>query len=70
MKNSILEITDTGDPSVGIFARSFEIQCPFSEQEIDKEDADWFKTKMIELYREFCEGAIIAEYDFEPKEID
>ena len=33
----------------------------------EKDDAEWFRTKMIDIYKEFDTGKISAKYDFEIK---
>jgi len=73
-----LYITDKGDQSVGINPQYWEIECPIS---IDKSNVDEkgdvkispddlemleeFKADIIKMYSTYCEGGIMAEYDFE-----
>lgn len=72
-----LIITDRGDASVGIFSTSWEIEVPYEIKDDrnlssdDKDSLEFFRSKMIEVYKEFCEGRCIAVYDFEYRyEID
>ena len=60
----ILTITDEGDPTVGMFPQSWNIECPI-EETADGVDLIWFREKIIDLYKEFCDGRIIAMYDYE-----
>lgn len=59
-----LIVNDPGDPLVGIFGSSFSIDCPFLPDE-DKEQLEFFRDRVIDLYREFSEGEPTAFYDFE-----
>lgn len=61
-----LIVTDKGDPSVGIFETSWEIDAPLQSTE-DSESLEFFRSEIIKLYKEFSEGKIIAEYDHELK---
>jgi hypothetical protein len=63
-------VVDNGDASVGIFPVSWQVECPFSKQNIDngdieKETLEWFRDKIINAYKEFAEGRCHANYDFE-----
>jgi hypothetical protein len=63
-----LYLTDLADPSVGMSQRTWEIDCPFDVIEPYPEDielGDWFKEQMINIYKEFADGKLLAEYDFE-----
>ena len=65
--NSVkLIITDRGDPSVGLFPQSWEVDVPHLFEN-DKDSLEFFREKIIEAYKDFCEGRCIAEYDFELK---
>ena len=61
----ILTITDEGDPTVGMFPQSWNIECPFNKDDVTQEDLDWFKYETVNIYKEFCNGRIIAMYDYE-----
>lgn len=56
-----LIVIDKGDPSVGIFEHSFEIDCPFFTN-AEQDDLDFFREQMIKMYQEYSEGKIIAYY--------
>lgn len=70
-----LIVTDKGDPSVGIWECSWIVEAPFTEKQAieysksndkdDKETLEFFRSKIVELYKEYSEGRIIAEYEFE-----
>ena len=52
-----------GDPSVGVFPAEYEVECPFSIEDIDKDGLKLFKELIMSAYREFdCNYAM---YDFE-----
>ena len=57
-------VTDYGDPSVGIFMQSFEIDCPFDET-IDAESREFFRDKLKDLYKEFCDCKIDISFSDE-----
>ena len=61
-----LYITDRGDPSVGIFPIGWSVDCPFDEK-TEPETLEFFREQIKGIYREFAEGRIVAEYDFELK---
>lgn len=64
-KESIyLIITDEADPSVGLFSSTWEIECPFPQEE-DTETKEWFREFMVSTYKEFCEGNCVALFDYE-----
>lgn len=77
METTKLFITDSGDPSVGMFPCFWTIEVPFtvSQKDIQYYIADpqnenvfelyWFKGQMIDLYEEYCDGRCTAYYDFE-----
>ena len=44
----ILTITDEGDPTVGMFPQSWNIECPI-EETADGVDLIWFREKIINL---------------------
>jgi len=67
-----LIITDWGDPSVGIWAISYEINCPFEKPDSDVilldddfDDLGWFRQQQIDIYKEYAQGKLTAQYDFE-----
>ena len=61
----ILTITDEGDPSVGIFSQNWNIECPFNKDDVDQQNLEWFRFTISKAYGPFCEGKLIAMYDFE-----
>ncbi len=67
-----LIITDWGDPSVGIWIISYEINCPFEKPDPDVilldddfNDLEWFRQQQIDIYKEYAQGKLTAAYDFE-----
>jgi hypothetical protein len=60
-----LIITDKGDPSVGIFECQYSIECPFNKDEIEKADLEMFRQEMINIYADYSQMKIYADYDFE-----
>lgn len=74
MKKSVkLFITDGGDPSVGIFPCSWEIEVPFYVGDTEKynykrekeSELKIFKDAICELYKDYCDGRLSAYFDFE-----
>ena len=65
-----LFVFDAGDPSVGIFASQYIIECPFYKSEMEQEALDWFKKSISNIYKEFCEGRMTLEYESEIKDWD
>ncbi len=69
VKNLIIE--DRGDPSVGIFPQYWEINIPFyvpdsdNIDSSDQEELDRFKADMSNIYQDYCEGRLVAIYDYE-----
>ena len=69
--NTQLFVTDHGDPSVGIPELTWVIDCPvfinndhnISEDEL--EALEYFRKGMIEVFKEFTDGKLTADYDFE-----
>lgn len=57
-------VTDQGDPSVGIFPFYWEVECPFYKDADDK-DKEWFRKAITDVYKEFADGRIVVEYDYE-----
>lgn len=67
MANTILHITDPGDPSAGIPSRGFEVECPFDADEMSVADLEQFKKDVGHiwgLYGDF-ERKAVCKYDFE-----
>lgn len=60
-----LYINDNGDPSVGVRAQQWEIQCPFEKESSEPEDLDNFKWALEAAYAPYCEGRMWSAYDFE-----
>ena len=58
-----LIVTNYGDPSVGIFPQSWNVDVPFSKDEID--NLECFRETMLNTYRDYAKGKISAVYDFE-----
>lgn len=59
-------VSDAGDPSVGIFATSWEVECPFWKEDAEPEDYELFRTKLAELYSDYCEGRIHVYFNTDP----
>lgn len=67
-----LYLTDKGDESVGIFPVTWEVDVPFEKPDPDIilldddfDDLEWFRQQQIDIYKEYCQGKLTAEYDFE-----
>jgi hypothetical protein len=60
-----LTVFDAGDPSIGIFATQWDIECPFDKDEASEEELTSWKQDITELYIGYCEGRLTAMYDFE-----
>lgn len=58
-----LIVTDHGDPSVGIFPETWEVDSPHDGTEPDGREL--FRDLILQAYGEFCEGKLTAYYDFE-----
>lgn len=69
-----LYITDEGDPSVGVFSKTYEIDTPFHPDNVYPDDLIWFKRQMETVYKEFAEGRLTMWYenecDIDPDEPD
>jgi hypothetical protein len=64
-----LYVTDHGDPSVGIFPETWEIQTPFSTyQPIEKQILEEFRKGILELYSDYTDCIPVATYEFEIEE--
>lgn len=64
-KERYILVTDAGDPSVGIYPRSWMVEVPFAIDLNDKEMLDDFRAGIERLYNDFCDGRCRVEYDFE-----
>ena len=68
-----LIVTDKGDPSVGINAQDWEVEFPLyiacmaPISDDDKEMLEDFREDIVNVYRNYCDGRCVAEYDFEMK---
>jgi hypothetical protein len=62
-----LIVTLHGDESVGIWSAVFIIECPFEKEDIEPEDLEFFRNKIKELYEQYNDMGIRAEYDFEQR---
>lgn len=62
-----LYITDSGDPSVGIFSQVFVIDCPFDDSDrfAYLSYMQEFKTRILNIYKAFCDFTLSAEFDWE-----
>lgn len=58
-----LIISSPGDMTVGIFPKTWTLDCPF-DMDAETEVLDEFKAQQEAIYKEFSDDAI-AEYDFE-----
>jgi len=59
-------VTDHGDPSVGLFPCTWEVECPFHKDD-DEETKEFFREHLSKLYGEFAEGKITIDFDYELK---
>lgn len=58
-----LVIEDSGDPSVGIMAQYWEVDFPFSKDDVSEEDMEFFAKNILSIYSEFSEGKLTSEYN-------
>jgi hypothetical protein len=71
-----LIVIDKGDPQVGIKEAQYEVDSPFGNPDTgelyttSKEETDYFKNEIINLYKNFANGRVIALYDFEFKKME
>ena len=63
MEKIVAIVRFEGDDFVGIFPEIFEVPCPFYEK--NKEDLDFFREALLNLYKEFGYGSCSVVYDFE-----
>jgi hypothetical protein len=57
-------VHDIGDPSVGIQSQTWVLDCPFHKDE-EKENIEFFRSKIYELYSEFSESRVYVSFSFE-----
>lgn len=71
IKKLIIHYND--DMSVGIFPQTWEVDVPFyisdstQMDDVDKEDLERFRKEMSDIYSEYADGRVWAQYDFELK---
>jgi hypothetical protein len=64
-KETILYVSDKGDSSVGIYEIEYKIKCPFNKNDVDYKELDYFKDKIMDLYQQYTDTKIIADYNHE-----
>lgn len=64
-KERYILVTDVGDPSVGIYPRSWQVELPFTIDLSDTEQLEHFRAAIIDVYIDYCDGRCRADYDFE-----
>jgi len=70
-----LIVIDKGDPQVGIHEAKYEVDSPFGNPDTgefyttSKEETEFFRNEIINLYKSFSHGRVIALYDFEFKQM-
>lgn len=57
----ILLITFSQDLTAGLYQSTFEIPCPF-DSDADEETKTLFLVAMVEIYKDYCETSINAQY--------
>lgn len=68
-KTPVLIVTEFGDSSVGIYPQSWEIQAPIYISDMnnidkyDTENLNRFKHDILNLYKDYCEFGISADYE-------
>ncbi len=60
-----LIVKDFGDRSVGLREKSWEVDVPFEKVDSDIQDLTVFRKDIEALYRNYADGRVVAEYDFE-----
>lgn len=60
-----LTVIDHADPSVGIFSTSYDVLTPFTSDEVDSEEREFFKQAIIAAYSEFAAGKVTAFFNDE-----
>lgn len=68
-KNVMAYVTDNGDLSVGILAQTWELQCPFYS-DADADEKEHYRNAIADVYKEFAEGKIVVQFDYEIKDDD
>lgn len=64
MENIKAKIVDKADPSVGAFGTEWIVECPFGE-DADKEDREFFREGITQLYSEYSFGRIEVTFSDE-----
>lgn len=62
---TILYVVDKGDSSVGICEIEYAIVCPFDKNDVDDKELDYFRYEIIDLYQQYTDTKIIADYNHE-----
>ena len=62
-------LNDAGDPTVGIFAKTYEVDCPFERDTADPEDLELFRKDIQGLFRSY-DAIVKGVYDFELEELE
>ena len=71
MRNLKLYMDDSGDWSVGIMPEQWVVETPIyieddkSITDDEKEDLEWFRSQMLQSYKEYSQCRLTATYDFE-----
>lgn len=60
-----LILSSNGDPSVGDFGESWVVPVPFNVDQCEWEDLEMFRESIRNVYKEFSEYNLKAEYDYE-----
>lgn len=60
-----LYVVDKGDSSVGISEIEYAIQCPFYKIDVEDKELEYFRNKIIDLYQQYTDTRIIADYNHE-----
>ena len=61
-------LTEPGDPTVGIFPATFEVDCPFEQDTANPEDLELFKKDIEGLFRSY-DVPVKGMYDYELEQI-
>lgn len=65
-----MQITDHGDPSVGLFGATFEIDVPFERVDADSEMLEGFRNEIAKIFSEYGDFKANPVYDFEDEEMN